>query len=139
LPQASLDSLLEECSLPSAEAVRLDSHNYALVERLIPQTFHELRLFLFQHRTHFLDAIHAGYLSRALAAACFGYRPLWQDLGLDNEDALLALLKTFFSPLIRKHWRCRYWKRLFFSQLPPVAGARFSSQEMLLQAVLQHQ
>lgn len=139
LPQPMLLRLLDECSLASADVDGLDDEAYARIEKLTPASFHRLRMLLFQHRTRLIDAIHADYLSRAVAGACFGSRPLWEDLGLVEEKSLASFLATFYAPLVQKHRHCRHWKRQLFMALQDAASDGFSLPELLLRCVLQRQ
>lgn len=139
LPQGALIRMLEECALPSWDTESLPAHEYDFVEKMLPETFNMLRLHLFHYRTGLLDVAHADYLARAVAASCFGSRPLWQDLGLGKEEDVSILLATFFNPLYRKNKHCKNWRRYLFSELH-VGSARWSSiPEMLLKCILNRQ
>ncbi|MBP5998691.1 MAG: nitrogen fixation protein NifQ [Azonexus sp.] len=139
LPQPGLIALLHDCSLPADGVVSLAPSEYLQLEKMVPGTFDELRRLLFQYRTRLIDVAHADYLSRALAGACFGNRPLWRDLGLRDEAALSSLLATFFLPLVQKHRHCRRWKRQLFGELHQPVDAGFSVLELLLKCIRQRQ
>jgi len=139
LPQGALCRMLEECHLPSGALSAMDSTNFGRIERLVPNSYHDLRLMLFQHRTRLVDAIHADYLSRALAGACFGSRQLWEDLGLSSDDELASFMATFFVPLNLRHKHCRHWKRQLFKDLHTPSEAGFSVPDLLLKCVLMRQ
>ena len=80
LPQQALLRLLEDCFMPSMVVESIPTHEYAVLEKMVPKTFTALRTMLFQERTRFIDETYADCLSRAIAAACFGNRQLWLDL-----------------------------------------------------------
>lgn len=139
LPQFALRRMLEECQLPSATLINMDNEGYARIEQFIPQSFNDLRLMLFQHRTRLVDTVHADYLSRALAGACFGSQQLWQDLGFAGEEELASFMATFFAPLAQRHKHCRHWKRQLLKDLHSLAEAGFSIPDLLLKCVLMRQ
>lgn len=139
LPQHTLATVLETLALPSWHAESIPPSEYAVIEKMVPPTFDTLRRSLFQFRTPSLDAIHADHLARAITAACFGSRQLWQDLGLKDEEALSTLLAVFFQPLHRKNKRNTKWKRFLLSALHETPEQWSSIREMLLKCVMQRQ
>jgi nitrogen fixation protein NifQ len=138
LSQVALVQMLDEVYLPSESVAQLDSGGFSHIERLTPRSFHEIRLMLFQRRTRLVDRFHADLLARAIAGACFGNRPLWQDIGLSDEEALNSFIRTFFAPLAQKHRHCRNWKRQLLKDLYGLSGAEFSISDLLLKCVLTH-
>ncbi|MCK6412806.1 MAG: nitrogen fixation protein NifQ [Azonexus sp.] len=139
LPRESLLRMQEECRLPGAALEAMDGREYERIERLVPSSFHDLRRLFFEHRTRLIDIVHSDYLSRALAAACFGSRPLWADLGLRDDKELNSFIATFFIPLAIRHKQCRHWKRQLLSDLHHLSHGGFSISDLLLQCVLLRQ
>lgn len=137
LPQAALAATLEARSLPSWHAESIPPNEYSVIEKMVPRTFHTLRSRLLQFRTRSLDTNDADHLSRAIAAACFGSRQLWQDLGLHGERELASLLATYFKPLHQKNKRNTKWKRFLFSELHETSEHWSSIREMLLKCLMQ--
>lgn len=135
LPQGALVSMLKECSLPSWRTESLMAHEYERIEKMVPQTFNTLRLRLLQYRTRLIDPVHADYLARAVAAACFGNRSLWEDIGLQGDEQLSSLLATFFYPLHQKNKRFKNWKRFVLTELHAVTDHAPTIPEMLLKCV----
>lgn len=139
LPQAALGQMLEDCKLRSPLLDCMDSKGYTWLELLVPQSFHDLRLMLFQNRTRLIDSVHADYFSRVLAGACFGSQQLWQDMGLGNEDELASFMATFFSPLALRHKQCRHWKRQLLKNLHGLTKNGLSPPDLLLKCVQMRQ
>lgn len=139
LPQMALARTLEAFQLPSATITNLNATSYEHIEQLTPNLFHDIRSALFRQRTKLMDEIHADFLSRALAGACFGNRQLWQDLGFLNEEAQDSFMHTFFFPLTQKHKNCRNWKRQLLKDLRNQATTEFSVSELLLKCILTRQ
>lgn len=142
LPQRVLYHLLEKCNLPTGTLGTMDSTEFKQIEQLIPNAYHDLRRMLFQHRTRLIDTTHADYLSRTVAAACFGSRQLWEDLGVGSEDDLACFMATFFTPLSLRHKHCRHWKQQLFKELHNLqerAASSFSIPDLLLKCVLTRQ
>lgn len=135
-PRASLMRVLEECRLPCATLAGMSPSEFGQIEQLTPKSFHELRQMLFQQRTKLIDVVHADYLSRTLAGACFGSKPLWEDAGFQDDEEFSSFMRTFFAPLARNHKHCRHWKREIFKELYSWTHVRFSTSDLLLKCFL---
>lgn len=57
------------------------------------------------------------WLSHAIAAACYGRRHLWQDLGLSGRADVSQLLGQWFPRLFDLNIHDLKWKRFLFEQL----------------------
>jgi nitrogen fixation protein NifQ len=57
------------------------------------------------------------WLARAIAAASFGSRHLWEDMGLNGREEVDYLLATCFLPLYQGNAANLKWKRFLFSEL----------------------
>ena len=100
----------------------MPQREYAAIERAVPASFRDLARLLFAHRSAGGDARLADWLARAIAAACFGCRHLWQDLGLPNRSAVSALLEQHFQTLYRRNAEDLKWKRFLFAELGSAQG-----------------
>jgi len=139
MPQQALLRMLEDCSMPSAVAESIPAHEYAVLEKMVPKTFTSLRAMLFQDRTRFIDETYADCLARAIAAACFGSRQLWQDLGLNDDETLSTVLASYFHPLYQKNAQHIKWKRFLFSELYSPQRLIHSFPDMLLNSLIHRQ
>jgi len=139
LPQPALGRLLGEFGLSSADLAQLTAAEFHRLEQLTPAAFHELRRMLFEHRTKLLDPAQADSLARALAGACFGSLPLWEDAGFADETELASFIGTFFAPLAQKYRNCRHWKREFFKDLHRQSQVKPAIAELLLKCFLLRQ
>lgn len=92
----------------------------------VPDAFHEMLKLLLEHAAMDLDpgigAAEENYLARVIAAACFGQRHLWQDLGLSGRAEVSELLDHHFPSLARKNHRNLRWKRFLFAELGALTG-----------------
>ncbi len=70
---------------------------------------------LLGHRSD--DSEETAWLARAVATACLGENHLWQDMGLQNRDAMSALLRRHFTALFAKNTASMKWKKFFYKQL----------------------
>lgn len=139
LPQVALLRILEDCFLPSEVVESMPAHEYAILETMAPKTFSALRAMLFQERTPFIDETYADRLARIIAAACFGSRQLWQDLGFSDDDPLSTVLASYFHPLYRKNAQHIKWKRFLFSELYSPQRRVHSFPDMLLNSLIHRQ
>jgi len=87
-----------------------------------PKAFFQLVGLLISHRGQDSDSQEAMWVARAVAAACFGCRPLWQDLGLADEAELARLLQTYFPRLAARNPTAAHCKRFLFQELAQVLG-----------------
>lgn len=139
LPQPALGRLLDEFGLPAAAVAQLAPGAFDWLEQLTPAAFHELRRMLFEQRTKLLDPAHADSLARALAGACFGNLPLWEDAGFASEAELASFIGTFFAPLAQQYRNSRHLKRQFFKDLHRRSQVKPAIAELLLKCFLLRQ
>lgn len=142
LPQRVLYHLLDTCNLPTDPLGTMESAEFEQIKQLVPDAYHDLRRMLFQHRTRLIDTTHADYLSRTVAAACFGSQQLWEDLGVASEGEFASFMATFFTPLSVRHKHCRHWKQQLFTELHTLqhrATSSVSIPDLLLKCLLMRQ
>ncbi|MBC3919917.1 nitrogen fixation protein NifQ [Undibacterium sp. CY18W] len=83
----------------------------------VPDEFIPLKDLLLEHRPAGVHAQKADVLAHAIAAASFGSRHLWQDLGLPGRDAVSALMREYFETLYLANIHNLKWKRFLFAEL----------------------
>lgn len=116
LPQSGLLSLVRQC-FPEVSALQtLPESEYNRLRQSEPAGFEALVAFIDALGSAAADVPHAEWLARTLAAACFGERHLWQDLGLASRDDLSRLLEQHFEPLYLRNQTNLRWKRFIFSE-----------------------
>lgn len=86
-----------------------------LLEQWLPPHFDTLVALLWEYRRDDLPAIHC--FARAMAAASFGERHLWQDMGFGRREALSGLVAQCFPRLHALNKADLKWKRLLFGLL----------------------
>lgn len=117
LPQPALLELLVDC-FPELEPLQtMPSPHYQTLLDTVPADFAALVELLLAHRTPGADARQADWLARAIAAAGFGGRHLWADLGLTGRDEVSGLIERYFQPLFERNTRNLKWKRFIFAEL----------------------
>jgi nitrogen fixation protein NifQ len=125
LPQPTLLAMLAQCFPELDRLEPMPEPDYASVRAATPAGFAELVALLGRHRSSGVAEDRADWLARAVAAACFGERSLWEDLGLSGRDALSRLMEHYFPPLSRRNPARRSWKPFLFAEL---AAARAASE-----------
>lgn len=120
LPQPALLAMVAQCFPELGELAPLPSEHYANFLNGVPDRFHELVALLNAHRSPGESEAHTDWLARAIAAASFGDRHLWEGLGLSGRDALSHLLARYFEPLYQRNTTNMRWKKFIYSEL----GAR---------------
>ena len=115
LPQAQQRALLHG-HFPHLEwPDELPAHGYARLGA-VPARFVALYELLQHHLAPRFDAQCGDYLSRALAAGCFGHQWLWRDLGLPGRASLDALLAEHFPQLAAHNDLSLPWKGFLLAQ-----------------------
>jgi nitrogen fixation protein NifQ len=117
LPQREWLVMLDTCFPGLGDLEAMQPHAYAAIEKTLPKFFLDLASMLFEQRSKTVDAQHADWLARAIAAGCHGNRHLWQDLGLRGQNDVSALLSSYFPSLHAKNIGSVKWKRFLFSEL----------------------
>jgi nitrogen fixation protein NifQ len=87
---------------------------YGLCASRAPALFAPLTELLLAHRAPGLAERPARWLAHALAAAGFGARHLWQDLGLSGRAEVSRLLGLCFPTLAARNVTDMKWKRHMF-------------------------
>lgn len=122
LPQAELLEVVVR-HFPELGALELMVEaEYTVILRSMPPRFDEMVDLLTSHGATNAQALHLGWLARALAAASMGERHLWQDLGLSNRNEVSRLLEHYFPTLHVRNTRDLKWKRFLFGELGTVLG-----------------
>lgn len=112
-----------ECCFPEVGMLEpMPRRAYAVLADTVPQTFGQLVDLLLAHREPSADPAYCDWLARAVAAACFGDRHLWEDLGLDGRNAVSCLLEQYFRPLYLRNTQDLRWKRFLFAELGAAHG-----------------
>lgn len=100
--------------------------HYERLLSLAPDHFHAMVALLTEHHTG-PDGDPLPWLPRVVAAACFGERHLWQDLGLADRGQVRTLLLTEFPSLGLRNTQGLRWKRFLFKEL----GTRLGCPDLL--------
>lgn len=95
---------------------------YAVCASQAPSLFAPLAELLLSHRAPGLAERPARWLAHALAAAGFGARHLWQDLGLAGRAEVSRLMHLCFPTLAVQNTADLKWKRFLFLSLGKKLG-----------------
>lgn len=101
---------------------RLTEDQYNRLRQNVPAEFEALVVLMTRLRSTTTDEPQAEWLARVVAAACFGERHLWEDLGLADRDELSQLLERYFEPLYSRNQKSLRWKRFLFAELGASTG-----------------
>lgn len=110
-------ALAAACLSGEASELAWDAAAHALCASQTPPLFRPLADMLLAHRAPGLAERPARWLAHALAAAGFGQRHLWQDLGLAGRPEVSRLLGLCFPELAAKNTQDLKWKRFLFQAL----------------------
>ena len=127
LPQNQLLPTLSSAFPQAPDLLPLQADQYARLLNLVPERFHALHELLSAHHDRARREPSGHWLPRVVAAACFGERHLWQDLGLSDREQVRTLFLTEFPSLGLRNTRGLRWKRFIFLEL----GARLGLPELL--------
>lgn len=109
--------------LPDAELdLEWQTGAHALCASQAPALFMPLANLLLAYRAPDLDEHPARWLAHALAAAGFGARHLWQDLGLSGRPEVSRLMRLCFPGLAAHNTTDLKWKRFLFLTLGSQLG-----------------
>ncbi|SME99223.1 nitrogen fixation protein NifQ [Pseudogulbenkiania subflava] len=123
LPQPALLAMLAQ-RFPELDRLEpMPEPDYASVRAATPAGFAELVALLGAHRAPDVPEAEAEWLAHAVAAACFGERPLSEDLGLSGREAVSRLLERYFPSLSRRNPARRSWKPFLFAELAAARAA----------------
>jgi len=123
LPQEQLLGLLGEVFSELASGLEpLPDTQYAHFLVTTPADFTDLVNLLCARRSASTHDKNVEWLARVIAAASFGGRHLWQDMGLNGREEVDELLATCFLPLYQGNTANLKWKRFLFSELGKSKG-----------------
>ncbi|WP_394781898.1 nitrogen fixation protein NifQ [Undibacterium sp.] len=108
------DLLQHHPAIQQAQAA-IPEHEYPAIAGTSPAQFTAL-FYMLQENCESVD-MKCQWLARAIAAAGFGSRHLWQDLGMSGRDDVSALLRTFFPALYAGNVHHYKWKKFLFAEL----------------------
>ncbi len=95
----------------------LSPSQYQVLLQTAPADFLPLTQLLLDFKSAQVDRLQADWLARAIAAASFGSRHLWQDLGLPGREVVSKLMQTYFTELDARNIHNWKWKRFLFAEL----------------------
>ncbi len=110
-------ALVAACLPGAEEPPEWTACAHALCAGQCPTLFAPLTQLLFEHRASNLAQRPARWLAHAVAAAGFGSRHLWQDLGLSGRSEVSRLLRLCFPALAAGNTADLKWKRYLFQTL----------------------
>ncbi|UDM16828.1 nitrogen fixation protein NifQ [Vogesella sp. XCS3] len=123
LSQEQLLGMLAEIFPELASGLEpLPDTQYAHFLLTTPVDFTDLVNMLCTQRSVSTDSKLGEWLARVIAAASFGNRHLWQDMGLSGREEVDELLATCFLPLYQGNAANLKWKRFLFSELGKSKG-----------------
>lgn len=123
LPQAQLLDMLGEIFPELASGLEpLTETQYAHFLKSTPDDFTDLVNMLCARRSASTHGRLGEWLARVIAAASFGSRHLWQDMGLACREEVDELLASCFLPLYQANAANLKWKRFLFSELGKSKG-----------------
>ncbi|MFZ6873915.1 nitrogen fixation protein NifQ [Undibacterium sp. Di27W] len=97
--------------------MNLSDDQYHALLQAAPVEFMQLKQLLLDHQSVSVNTQHASWLASAIAAASFGSRHLWQDLGVPGREAVSALMREYFTELFLANTQNLKWKRFLFAEL----------------------
>lgn len=115
-------ALVAACLAGAAPEREWEATAYALCASQAPALFAPLAELLLAQRAPGLAERPARWLAHALAAAGFGSRHLWQDLGLSGRAEVSRLMWLCFPALARQNTADLKWKRFLFLALGKQLG-----------------
>lgn len=98
LPQSRLRTIVSRCIPEFSKLAPFSEPHYEVLRQRVPPAFPQLVELLRSQLLATADTEHAEWLCHAVAAGCFGTRPLWIDLDLADPEQLKALLKCYYRP-----------------------------------------
>jgi nitrogen fixation protein NifQ len=117
LRQPNLLAMVQTC-FPELDSLEpMPETQYAAVLNTTPVQFRFLTGMLRANRSPKVDARHADWVARAVAAASMGSRHLWEDLGLSGRDDVSWLLAHYFKPLFNRNVDDLKWKKFLYAEL----------------------
>lgn len=122
MTQAEFIDMVTKCFPELGKFEPIPELQYAALIDVAPADFLNVRNMLVNFSSPGANEQHIDWLARAIAAACQGSRHLWQDLGLNNRDAVSRLLQQYFAPLYLRNTQNLKWKRFIFAQLGLLQG-----------------
>ncbi|MFZ6640201.1 nitrogen fixation protein NifQ [Undibacterium sp. TC4M20W] len=96
--------------------MNLSGEQYHALLQSAPVEFMQLKQLLLDHQAVSVNVRHASWLASAIAAASFGSRHLWQDLGVPGREAVSTLMRDYFTELYLANTQNLKWKRFLFAE-----------------------
>ncbi|MES2262484.1 MAG: nitrogen fixation protein NifQ [Pseudomonadota bacterium] len=121
LPGAELLQLVRYV-FSATEVSRYMLQNHAALLAETPPLVEQLVDLMLVSRSAGADEQQARWLAHAVAAASFGERHLWEDLGVSGREVVSALLRHYFEPLYQRNTRNLKWKRFIYDELGDELG-----------------
>jgi len=107
-------ALVATCLPGAKQPLEWQEGAFALCASQAPSLFAPLTQLLFEHRALGLAERPTRWLAHAVAAAGFGSRHLWQDLGLSGRSEVSRLMRQCFPSLAAGNTVDLKWKRYLF-------------------------
>lgn len=117
MPQRELLDMVQRCFPELDELEPGDTSDYERILKTVPDDFHAMVDMLVQSPSTVDGSPERAWLARAIAAASFGERHLWEDLGLFSREDVTSLLTQHFPDLVQRNTRGMKWKRFLFQEL----------------------
>ncbi len=114
--------MIEGCFPEVAALENVSPQTHRQLAAMAPPLFRQMAVMLLHQRNPEADIRQVRWLSGAMAAACFGHRHLWQDLGLGSRAVLFRLMREYFPALAKANAAGRPWKRFLFAELGRLLG-----------------
>ena len=109
--------MLAQCLPELAKGKPLTTQQHSRLSHNTPPDFALLVDLIYAHRDAAIQPLHTEWLARTLAAACFGSRHLWEDMGLSGREEVSLLLQHYFPALHALNIQSLKWKHFLFKEL----------------------
>ena len=110
-------TMLAQCLPELAKGKPLTTQQHSRLSHNTPPDFALLVDLIYAHRDAAIQPLHTEWLARTLAAACFGSRHLWEDMGLSGREEVSLLLQHYFPALHALNIQSLKWKHFLFKEL----------------------
>ena len=117
MDQPTFQTMLTHCLPELVDAQPLTAQQHSRLGRNTPPDFALLVGLIYTHRSTAVQSWHTEWLARAVAAACFGSRRLWEDMGLSEFEDVSRLLSHYFPSLFALNIQSLQWKQFLFKEL----------------------
>lgn len=117
MDQPAYQVMLAQCLPELVAAEPLTAEQYTHLGHNTPSDFSLLVDLIQAHCNTALQPLHMEWLTHTLAAACFGSRNLWEDLGLSGREDVSCLFQCYFPSLYELNVQSLKWKHFLFREL----------------------